>query len=138
MACLYVLRCAPLLSALPRVWLDWTDISPTSGLSDTGASLTSLYTSTNTLPVYQVAIDLSSVVFNIVVTGGLPVSVTAFCCSCVASHSTECLILHQQPQSSASTSGLSRHHLQSQALQQTRAGSQRLCASMPANPISIV
>ena len=40
-----------------------------------GASLTSLYTSTNALPVYQVAVDLSSVVFNIVVTGGLPVSV---------------------------------------------------------------
>ena len=38
-----------------------------------GASLTSLYTSTNNLPVYQVAVDLSSVVFDITVTGGLPV-----------------------------------------------------------------
>jgi len=31
--------------------------------------------------VYQVAIDLSSVIFNIVVTGGLPVRADAYCCS---------------------------------------------------------
>ena len=38
-----------------------------------GASLSNLYTSTSSFSVYQVAVDLSSVVYDITVTGGLPV-----------------------------------------------------------------
>ena len=38
-----------------------------------GASLSNLYTSTNDFYVYQVAVDLSSVVYDVTVSGGLPV-----------------------------------------------------------------
>ena len=60
------------------------DLMRGGGLSGAGASLSSLYTSTNNLPVYQVAVDLSSVVFNVVVTGGLPVSVYSMLQQCGA------------------------------------------------------
>jgi hypothetical protein len=38
-----------------------------------GASLSNLYTSTSSFSVYQVAVDLSSVVYDVTVSGGLPV-----------------------------------------------------------------